>query len=1028
MKLILLLLSLVYSEFVFPFGNTRTQEIDVIKASKSNEVTVDDTLKVNEGVDVVNDVKVFSGTNKQIDVGEEIFEVISTGIYSPVTLSIDGSTTEFSVSSFNGHIVNSLSDTYTTVYFAGVNAVSPIVTDGIIYLLVDASGTLIQQTAIPSPQDRREKIYLGNVEVIASIVISTEEEPVVVEHVASSIYDLAKSLRIFNVSGNIISPNGANLNINKSSGEVFAIGSNYNVNSQDPHVRDVPSCTSCNFYYMTKNADSLSSASVIDPTSYDNAGVVTTIAGNPRQATIQRVYVFPSGELYVQYGPVVYTTLAEAVQSINTESFEVNPNMPSKSVLIALIVAQKNATDLTDKTKALVLKTSRFGQDAVGASGQSVSSLQDAYNNSVSGEIIIDSTNTGIDIKDASTPTGLDLFKILSFDELINFFSVSATEIKTSLPITVKELSVSPSTPASGNKTIFCKDDGKCYTKNSLGVESELGGGGGGSGGGENYNNAFTSLQNSDAEDGTTGWTASAGEFYGTDVDAWATSVSYSIGDKVQESGIIYRANTAHTSGVFASDIANWDIVTYADALEGQISFVWKSSAQNDYLDSPSLDVDKDIFLSNSCQASFTYIGGDENLTMQVIDADGDVKGEKVLPVHTVSTYENVFFFCPAKTATTNDKTLRFRLKNTGATASAVIKFDKVYVGTLIGLSESYLPNSFSATIQANGTVDSENTDWLNGNCSNPSPGVYNCNVKADVFSVAPTCIVSTSQQGTGFCATASNPANNPTATLIRPYCTTTGAPTSLPFNMTCFKQGADAEKLVQIYKSIPKVSDFKNVLSANFDSVGTRLSGDSEISCTNPATGRYNCSWSSLGLTSSPSISLLSNGLGGFTSVNCSETSSTLNSIEFECAHNTSGGATQIGFRLILTKNNGDYKTPVVQPILVNQVQTSVVAGVKEESCAISNNGSTAATDSDLCNNWITSVSRTGTGQVTVNINPAIFSKKSSCVLSPSAVGATIITSTQATKDVVLTYTRNASGTTSYEDSPFTIACKGER
>jgi hypothetical protein len=44
----------------------------------------------------------------------------------------------------------------------------------------------------------------------------------------------------------------------------------------------------------------------------------------------------------------------------------------------------------------------------------------------------------------------------------------------------------------------------------------------------------------------------------GGGIEDWQTSFSYAIGDVVIESDKIYQANTAHTSSVFATDIANW--------------------------------------------------------------------------------------------------------------------------------------------------------------------------------------------------------------------------------------------------------------------------------------------------------------------------------------------------------------------------------------------------------------------------------------------------------------------------------------
>lgn len=50
----------------------------------------------------------------------------------------------------------------------------------------------------------------------------------------------------------------------------------------------------------------------------------------------------------------------------------------------------------------------------------------------------------------------------------------------------------------------------------------------------------------------------------GGGISDWVTGTDYGIGDVVIESAKIYQANTAHTSGTFATDIANWDEISAA--------------------------------------------------------------------------------------------------------------------------------------------------------------------------------------------------------------------------------------------------------------------------------------------------------------------------------------------------------------------------------------------------------------------------------------------------------------------------------
>lgn len=109
-----------------------------------------------------------------------------------------------------------------------------------------------------------------------------------------------------------------------------------------------------------------------------------------------------------------------------------------------------------------------------------------------------------------------------------------------------------------------------------------------------------------------------------TTTTAWATSTSYAIGDLVLDSGKVYMANTAHTSGgTFAGDSANWDVV-------GDTAWATTTAyAVNDYVkngsdyyrcntahtSSSTFDADSSnwdtVFIYTSYNSGTTYAAGD---------------------------------------------------------------------------------------------------------------------------------------------------------------------------------------------------------------------------------------------------------------------------------------------------------------------------------------------------------------------------------------------------------------------------------
>jgi len=82
-----------------------------------------------------------------------------------------------------------------------------------------------------------------------------------------------------------------------------------------------------------------------------------------------------------------------------------------------------------------------------------------------------------------------------------------------------------------------------------------------------------------------------------------------------------------------------------------------------------------------NCMAKLTYSGGDANLTMRVMNADGIVVGQKVLAVAANSTPAFIVFNCPPGTATVNQRTLRIDVIQNSATNAALATLDSFYLG-----------------------------------------------------------------------------------------------------------------------------------------------------------------------------------------------------------------------------------------------------------------------------------------------------------------------------------------------------------
>jgi len=152
-------------------------------------------------------------------------------------------------------------------------AVTNIAVADVTYILVDDTCAVTQQTTPPTPAERRVKAFIGRINhpnrTTIQTVFSTPDY--VVDNI-SQYYDLLDAMGPFNVYGNVISANGANLSVNRSAGAIFRRGSNYETNDQTPHEKTFSSATVANLFRSTQTDSGASLFTTLDPVNYDNAG------------------------------------------------------------------------------------------------------------------------------------------------------------------------------------------------------------------------------------------------------------------------------------------------------------------------------------------------------------------------------------------------------------------------------------------------------------------------------------------------------------------------------------------------------------------------------------------------------------------------------------------------------------------------------------------------------------------------------------------------------------------------------------
>jgi len=338
--------------------------------------------------------------------------VISTGVYEYTGMT-QGTGQTINVSPVRGWIVyntyeNSLSPDVESIYYTGGTNIPLTYLNSAdsTFILINSASTLVQQTTFPTPQERRLNLFLGKVVHLDRSTISSLIQTVDFDvSPMAALRDLWSPLKLVN-QGVLVSANGANLSINTSAGSLWGNGIGWVTNQLNPNNVVINAQAPATFQYRTRlgsitggTAPYTGNTTFIDPNNYDLNGVVTAVGGGALSATNQRVYLFPTGIIRIQYGQQVYSTLAAAVAGSQTEQFVEFSNNRDNGILIGILSVVKNVSTLNSASNAVFNFVSKFGEVLGGTGGLSTTTLQQAYDNSSNPEIITNLSQDGVQFR-----------------------------------------------------------------------------------------------------------------------------------------------------------------------------------------------------------------------------------------------------------------------------------------------------------------------------------------------------------------------------------------------------------------------------------------------------------------------------------------------------------------------------------------------------------------------------------------------------------------------------------------------------
>lgn len=295
---------------------------------------------------------------------------LSTGLIKNGLISANGDPTKFDITSGIG-IISNFDDpenpTSTIINFPAFTGVTPtyLLTGTITYVAINNTASIVMQATPFTPEQRRSLIVLGAVihsNLTTINVINNISAPSNAS--TNQLHDFIEAVGALNLTGNKYTANGANLQLDKSAGLIFKLGSNFANDWKNPHELAQTAGTSLTFRYRTQNGTEGSDRINLDPALYDLNKVLTSVPNN--KFTIQTVTMFQSGVTRIQYGQNVYDDLATAKNAVFTRNFVLEPNSKENGIIRAYIIMKNTTTSLQNVADADILEAQKFGGIASG--------------------------------------------------------------------------------------------------------------------------------------------------------------------------------------------------------------------------------------------------------------------------------------------------------------------------------------------------------------------------------------------------------------------------------------------------------------------------------------------------------------------------------------------------------------------------------------------------------------------------------------------------------------------------------------
>ena len=252
------------------------------------------------------------------------------------------------------------------------------------WVKINSSGNIVQSTTKWTDSEYDNSIPLG---VLVHPNNTSINFAVAVPHMAygqpSQLDPFVRAFGPIKISGHEISANGANLQVNKSTGAAYMIGRNYTTNPDSPNVVEdtnaTPISTVYRYYRDGTGKFAVVTNSSIDPTKWDDGtGTLNSVAGG--QYTIQRLFFLPGvpNVIAAYYGRQTYNSIETAQANIPFETFSEDDSTANLGVFGGYLIVKSGTTQLNNTSDAKFINSGIFRNlSNIGGGGVAATSIDD---------------------------------------------------------------------------------------------------------------------------------------------------------------------------------------------------------------------------------------------------------------------------------------------------------------------------------------------------------------------------------------------------------------------------------------------------------------------------------------------------------------------------------------------------------------------------------------------------------------------------------------------------------------------------